>query len=658
MNSEKKNLLIGTSFIAFIIVFFIFLFVFLAFVARASATTTEIFVDKTYVMTNSDSYSGWSFDSPNRFRDIEIAETCANPFLAVSAYYAHDQSYTNAISFDNETVDLIGHAGMVAFYGMSLADWSSGNYKFNTNLTDYYSEMSIAILCNVDPVNPYNTDLLETTIIGTGTGNPVNYVSPSLVIPEGSAWLSAGNFSYKNWSTTHSSQFIMTIGSGDYWVTSLGLIVGDGVENKSWTVSSYDWKAISYGGVILNYKEPVPPIGWLLAWGHPSPLFSATSTFAVGGTKIFPISYNVCNVVDQFDLVVLKPRYSNGANSPAKALLNNEDMLTGKCKGLYTFYDYFEKSNEGSVYFEAIFYENINGLMTRIEDFSILSNTRNYTSPYNEADGYILSLDNDPLLIHVGGREVATTTLSFQYDFSLRNIASTTIILWDYVNATTTATLTGPFTQGVGTGSFDLPSPRYDLSKIYQYYVISEGDNNIQSNQFTVAWYFNRITGSIDDLENEMYLKCQSQEPFFSIANMCEDIEGGLISDIGCQIRMGLAGVGRFFFKPNCTTLVKFSKKFDDLKRSFPFNVYFDITDAMDEAIGASLTSTSTAGSIDVPFIRQTATSSEFYMLPVASSSSFVNLIGQDNYNTYKMTLGFIWWIAGALIVYLIVIKI
>lgn len=667
MNIKKNLFLINKYNKVFLVASFIFLSFFIFNNVKAEG---GIYVDNYYLFDITK--TGWNqYNNRLYYRDIEISETCQNPFLIFSS---NVNAYMNVkISFDQVALNKTLSVSKNETFTMSLADYEAGIYRLDFETLDYDFQWDnpalsgAIILCNVDPVNPFWEDF--TPVAHEAGGSIPSYTTNSVIAPEGSFYYGSARYSYcENFycSSNVDEEIYSQLFDTARLYYDFGLVgykIGDGVNNMSLSFSGTNWTYIDINSFILNYAPPPPPIdAWLLLWGYPSPLFSATSTFPTS-VKTFPISYNLCNIKDQFELAVLKPVYSSGFNSPAKTLFSDTLEASGTpCKGLYTFLDYADKSADGSVYFDVLFYKKVGGIMTKIENLSLKSNTRNYQSSANPNDGFIMSIDSNPLLKHVGGMEVSSTTISYQYDFTHRNIASTTIILWDYSNSTTTAEFTGPFNQGTGSGSFDLPSPRYDDNRIFIYYVISEGDNTIQSSQFSVAWYYNRIITTELDLENQLYKQCKEEEPFFSFLNMCDDIDesgfSGYISGLGCSMRMALLGVSRFIFKPSCEGLVKFVGKYGDLKGAFPFSVYFDITDAMDIAIDSAITSTSTAGSIDIPFIRQTSTSSEFYMLPIASSSSFVNLIGENNYNTYKTTLAFIYWIIGALIIYFIVLKV
>jgi len=149
--------------------------------------------------------------------------------------------------------------------------------------------------------------------------------------------------------------------------------------------------------------------------------------------------------------------------------------------------------------------------------------------------------------------------------------------------------------------------------------------------------------------------------PTFDFDHICDDIDlSGVFGwgDIYCGVKSAIYTAGYYSFIPSCSSLNSIGGNFNSFKRSFPFNTFFDLTDSLNSAIVSAQNSTSTPHNFSLPFIRKTATSSKYYMLPVLASSSFVNLIGQNNYNLYLNTLGFIWWLLIAVIVYFTVRKV
>lgn len=109
-----------------------------------------------------------------------------------------------------------------------------------------------------------------------------------------------------------------------------------------------------------------------------------------------------------------------------------------------------------------------------------------------------------------------------------------------------------------------------------------------------------------------------------------------------------------FLFYPTDYGLETFQTNYADLQNSFPFNTYFQITNAISAAstgMGANATNT-----IAMPMVRNVAGHAEYYMQPVLSSSSMPNAIGGNAANIVRNTLSIlIWLITGAIAVILFI---
>lgn len=88
----------------------------------------------------------------------------------------------------------------------------------------------------------------------------------------------------------------------------------------------------------------------------------------------------------------------------------------------------------------------------------------------------------------------------------------------------------------------------------------------------------------------------------------------------------------------------------NQLKMSFPFNTYFGLTSIVNTALA---TSTNMNGTIGIPFIETPEQGGDFYIMPVLSSSSMPNAIGQENTDLFRLTISYLIWIAVATIIIL-----
>jgi hypothetical protein len=163
---------------------------------------------------------------------------------------------------------------------------------------------------------------------------------------------------------------------------------------------------------------------------------------------------------------------------------------------------------------------------------------------------------------------------------------------------------------------------------------------NQPSNYFTVGTTTMPLTA----------FQCQTS-PDISEATLCAGIATStsmtdihFLGDIECSLKKSFA----WAFYPDCTALNSFSLSYAELKKAFPFNAYFGLTDVLTAT--ATTTIATTTGTLKIPFITATGT---FYMLPVLASSSMPKLIGSSNYNLFRNSISWILWLAVAFLVFI-----
>jgi hypothetical protein len=144
----------------------------------------------------------------------------------------------------------------------------------------------------------------------------------------------------------------------------------------------------------------------------------------------------------------------------------------------------------------------------------------------------------------------------------------------------------------------------------------------------------------------------------FDGSNLCDiyDLEV-LTGQILCGFTYGTGQALFWLFNPTCDGLDYIVNGYNNFKGAFPFNAYYDLVDAIDIAItSASTSSTSTIG---IPFIDTEATgTNKYYIMPVLTTSSIPNAIGQNNADIFRTTIGYLIWIIVAWIIYIIISKI
>jgi hypothetical protein len=112
-------------------------------------------------------------------------------------------------------------------------------------------------------------------------------------------------------------------------------------------------------------------------------------------------------------------------------------------------------------------------------------------------------------------------------------------------------------------------------------------------------------------------------------------------NDITCGIRYA----GCWLLEPHNFSKNYFSTGYENIKKTFPFNAFFSLTEQTKDALSYA---TSTNDTIGIPFIRNTGTTTEYYILPVLSSTSVSNLIGEENEQLYRNSVSWLLWIIVA----------
>lgn len=139
--------------------------------------------------------------------------------------------------------------------------------------------------------------------------------------------------------------------------------------------------------------------------------------------------------------------------------------------------------------------------------------------------------------------------------------------------------------------------------------------------------------------------------------NVCDSIStstGSLLDDTRYATECGLRKLSLWAFSPSPEALTNFTNNYSLLKRAFPFNIFFDLTDTV--KIALSSTTLSQTDNFGIPFIRKKGQSTEYYILPIISSSSIASAIGVNNAFTFRLTLGYCMYLITAGAIFFIII--
>lgn len=133
-------------------------------------------------------------------------------------------------------------------------------------------------------------------------------------------------------------------------------------------------------------------------------------------------------------------------------------------------------------------------------------------------------------------------------------------------------------------------------------------------------------------------------------SGLCVDLDPSLTNPVDYLVCAGRR-IFCYAFIPDPRVLNDTQNIYADLKLTFPFNTYYQLASTTNFVF--SNTATSSNDTFGIPFIRKTgATTTEYYILPILSSSSVPNLIGQTNSTLLRNSLGYFLWVCIAFLIY------
>lgn len=166
-----------------------------------------------------------------------------------------------------------------------------------------------------------------------------------------------------------------------------------------------------------------------------------------------------------------------------------------------------------------------------------------------------------------------------------------------------------------------------------------------------IHFYINNESGSSTFPFEEM--------TFFSddtYDHICDDVatsSGEFWDDFRFGIECGFRKIVYWVIYPSDKSVNNLSKGYANLKKQFPFSAYFGITDTINESIAS--TTVNSNGTFNIPFINATGS---YYMLPVLSSTSMPNLIGESNTNLFRYSITWFMWLCSAVLIFITIKKI
>jgi hypothetical protein len=132
----------------------------------------------------------------------------------------------------------------------------------------------------------------------------------------------------------------------------------------------------------------------------------------------------------------------------------------------------------------------------------------------------------------------------------------------------------------------------------------------------------------------------------FNYDYWCADVCDGLAtSTLGGDVACGLRRFGCWSFYPHSTSRSYFSNSWQSLKSSFPFSLYFDLT----EAIAGFSTSTTATQGLSFPIPTVSDGGATITMQTIITASTTQNTIGKNNYYNIRQAVVWFLWILAAL---------
>ena len=166
------------------------------------------------------------------------------------------------------------------------------------------------------------------------------------------------------------------------------------------------------------------------------------------------------------------------------------------------------------------------------------------------------------------------------------------------------------------------------------------------------AWTYFTIASSTYDNGSANMTPIYDDVPLTCIFNIseCDNISS---TDFLGGIECGFKKVAIWGLCPSSEAQTALADGYNDLKNSFPFSAFFDLTDTVSQAV--SSTTLNMNNTITMPFINKTG---DFILIPVLASTSMPNLIGQNNYNLFRNSITWVLWCLCAFIVFITIKKI
>lgn len=570
-------------------------------------------------------------------------------FCAVHGYYpigvygipALSMSWGGDLMTAYEVAD--GGGGQMGYF--YLVNPKTGAYNVSPTNDSRPNNISCVVFENVDQTSPVVA--LSGWLDDASPYNLVNDVSTII------AWNSLYNYQTNVFTTSNYTK-ISDGRSASYGAYSN--FGGAYLENVSeaYTLIDYDLTSIYTRYMEVNTLPLAPTthdyISPVLTDGNVD-VEVCGSTEICEGDKLsnWQVIYDICDSWDYGSIFQIG--MENESHTTVNEYLTDPYLFIGprtpdQCRGSFQYREFF---NENIGYENWHFFlKKIDGATTTytyFEDFAFEVAT---LPEIIYSNGFILYTGSNPKIINTS-LGAGTSTIPFQFNICADEEWQDSQFVLENLDTNELLTIATSTDVCAGTDILELPHANKFVNSLNARInlVNASSTSKILGNSFNIIW---QLT------DTPILETCKM--PSYDINDICEDIDtSNMLGDIKCGLKYAIVVSAQFLFYPSCSSLTSISDTYSSFKNAFPFNTFFDFTDSIDEAIDTSLNSTTHTNNISLPFIRQTATGTEYYMLPVMSTTTISNTIGSSGYNTIRTSLAYLYWVLAGFIIFLLILK-
>jgi len=187
-----------------------------------------------------------------------------------------------------------------------------------------------------------------------------------------------------------------------------------------------------------------------------------------------------------------------------------------------------------------------------------------------------------------------------------------------------------------------IPAETEEQYKYYCLYLEDEIWGDLLSCGIGIDWV---ATSTFEDLFYEDYYNMET------VCNSISTSSGSFADDFRYGIECSVRKVFYWAFFPHPETTKNFVNVINDIKGSFPFSAFFDLTSHAKETLENEILNKEET--FKIPIIDE---DKNITLIPIISSTTIPNAIGTANNSFLRITLGYLMWITTAVIIIVIIV--